>query len=84
MKSPEFSRRNDPVAGALWMLASCALIAGVATLGRYATTSGVPPLQVMLHTVPIRFAEWQWIALFSLPILIVPEVLKVSFGQRTK
>ncbi len=29
------------------MLVSCALIAGVATLGRYATTAGVPPLQVV-------------------------------------
>jgi len=44
-------RRNDPLAGALWMLASCALIAGVATLGRYATTAGVPPLQVVFLRV---------------------------------
>ncbi len=40
-------RRNDPIAGALWMLVSCALIAGVAALGRYATTAGVPPMQVV-------------------------------------
>jgi len=30
---------------------SCALIAGVATLGRYATTNGVPPLQVVFLRV---------------------------------
>jgi len=40
-------RRNDPVAGALWMLLSCALIAGVATIGRHVTTAGVPPMQVV-------------------------------------
>lgn len=55
--SPEIARqtrpkrRNDPLAGALWMLVSCALIAGVATLGRYATTAGVPPLQVVFLRV---------------------------------
>ncbi|MFK7938776.1 MAG: cation-translocating P-type ATPase [Roseovarius sp.] len=42
------------------------------------------PLQIMLHTVPIGLAEWQWIALFSLPILIVPEGLKIIYAQRTK
>ncbi len=40
-------KRNDPLAGALWMLVSCALIAAVATLGRYVTTEGVPPMQVV-------------------------------------
>ena len=47
MSAPASSRRNDPVAGVMWMLISCALIAGVAALGRYATTAGVPPLQVV-------------------------------------
>lgn len=40
------------------------------------------PLQVMLHTVPIGLDEWQWIALFSLPILIVPEALKAILSAR--
>lgn len=44
---PQKARRNDPIAGALWMLLSCALIAGVATLARYATISGVPPMQAV-------------------------------------
>lgn len=35
-----------------------------------------PPLQTMLRTVPIGIEEWQMIALFALPIIIVPEVLK--------
>ena len=33
------------------MVVSCALIAGVAALGRYATTAGVPPMQVVFLRV---------------------------------
>ncbi|WP_227269497.1 cation-translocating P-type ATPase [Roseobacter weihaiensis] len=44
-----------------------------------------PPLQAMLRTVPIGPAEWLWIAIFTIPILIVPEVLKALalWHQRT-
>ncbi|MHA6323644.1 cation-translocating P-type ATPase [Roseivivax sp. CAU 1753] len=35
-----------------------------------------PPLQVLLRTVPIGSSEWIWIGLFTLPIVIVPEILK--------
>ncbi len=45
MSLSQTPRRHDPLAGVLWMLLSCALIAGVATLARYVTTAGVPPLQ---------------------------------------
>jgi drug/metabolite transporter (DMT)-like permease len=40
-------RRGDAVAGVLWMLLSCALLSGVAALGRYAVLAGMPPLQVV-------------------------------------
>ncbi len=40
-------RRNDPVTGAVWMIVSCAFIAGIAVLGRYATMAGMPPMQVV-------------------------------------
>ena len=45
-----------------------------------------PPLQAMLHTVAIGIAEWQVIALFALPILVVPEAIKIthSLVQRTE
>jgi Ca2+-transporting ATPase len=44
-----------------------------------------PPLQVLLHTVPIGVDEWTLIGIFALPILVVPELLKaVSLNlQRT-
>ena len=44
---PSALARNDPVAGVLWMLVSCALISGVAALARYTTLAGVPPMQVV-------------------------------------
>ena len=40
-------RRSDAVTGVLWMLLSCALLSGVAAMGRYAVLAGVPPFQVV-------------------------------------
>jgi Ca2+-transporting ATPase len=41
------------------------------------------PLQTLLRTVPIGLSEWYWIGLFALPILIIPELLKI-LSQREK
>lgn len=41
------ARPRDALAGVLWMLLSCALLAGVAALGRYAALAGIPPFQVV-------------------------------------
>nr|WP_254899089.1 cation-transporting P-type ATPase [Thalassococcus arenae] len=35
-----------------------------------------PPLQLLLHTVPIGPEAWLLIAAFALPLLVVPEVVK--------
>ncbi len=40
-------RRRSAVAGVLWMLLSCAILAGVAAIGRYAALAGMPPFQVV-------------------------------------
>lgn len=55
------------------------------TLGAQVAAIYWAPLQTMLRTVPIRFEEWQLIACFALPIIIVPEVLKALIPrvQRT-
>lgn len=45
------TRRQNPVAALLWMLVSCALLAGVAALGRYAALSGLPPPQIVFLRV---------------------------------
>ncbi|MEM9636845.1 MAG: HAD-IC family P-type ATPase, partial [Pseudomonadota bacterium] len=67
-----------------WFSNPFLLIALAATLGMQMLAVYWPPLQAMLKTVPIGGAEWQWIALFALPILIVPELLKsiTAAGRR--
>jgi len=54
-----------------FLLAALAVTLGAQILAVY-----WPPLQVLLRTVPIGAAEWQYIALFTLPILILPELMK--------
>lgn len=51
MSISQATRRNDPVAGVVWMVISCALIAGVAALARYVTINGVPPMQAVFLRV---------------------------------
>lgn len=41
------ARRQNAAAGIAWMLLSCALLAGVAALGRYAVLAGIPPFEVV-------------------------------------
>ena len=38
---------RGPLAGVVWMLVSCALLAGVAAIGRYVSLAGVPTFQVV-------------------------------------
>lgn len=52
MNEPEpVSKRHDPLACAIWMILSCAILAVLAIIGRYVTTSGVPPFQVVFLRV---------------------------------
>ena len=43
--------RQNAVAGILWMLVSCALLATVAALGRYAALEGISPFQIVFLRV---------------------------------
>lgn len=52
---PPATARHEPFACAFWMIVSCVLLAGLATLGRYLTTAGVPPLQVVFLRVLFAF-----------------------------
>ncbi len=45
------TRRQNPIAGIAWMLLSCALLAGVAALARYAALTGVPSQQIVFMRV---------------------------------
>lgn len=48
--------RNDPLACAFWMILSCALLAGLATIGRYLAIAGVPPFQIVFLRVVFALA----------------------------
>lgn len=54
-----------------FLLAALAITLGAQVLAVY-----WPPLQVLLHTVPIGVDEWLLIGAFALPIIVVPEMLK--------
>ncbi|MGB3245064.1 MAG: cation-transporting P-type ATPase [Sulfitobacter sp.] len=59
-----------------WLSNPFLLIALTVTIGAQLLAIYWPPLQVLLHTVPIGVDEWMWIGIFALPILVVPEVFK--------
>lgn len=44
-------RRHEPLTCAIWMILSCALLAGLGVVGRHVVTSGVPPFQVVFLRV---------------------------------
>ncbi|HUS53314.1 MAG TPA: DMT family transporter [Thermohalobaculum sp.] len=66
-------RRSDAVAGVLWMMLSCALLSGVAAMGRYAVLSGVPTYQVV-------FLRLLFAAIALSPVLVWrgPSMLQTS------
>jgi Ca2+-transporting ATPase len=68
-----------------WLSNPFLLLALAATLSAQLLAVYWSPLQTLLHTTAIGVPEWQWIGLFALPIMIVPEVFKAvrAWGQRT-
>ncbi len=60
-----------------WFSNPFLLAALTLTLGAQLLAVYWPPLQVLLRTVPIGAGEWALIALFVLPILIVPDLIKL-------
>ncbi|WP_432817127.1 cation-translocating P-type ATPase [Sulfitobacter sp. JB4-11] len=59
-----------------WFSNPFLLVALGVTLGAQVLAVYWPPLQAMLHTVPMGWSEWQVVVLFALPILILPELVK--------
>lgn len=47
LNSGRAGRRNQPLAGALWVVAAMAFLAALITLGRFASKAGLDPLQVV-------------------------------------
>ncbi len=58
------------------------LLALVTTLGAQVAAVYWPPLQTLLKTTGLGIAEWQMIGLFTLPLIIVPELIKTILIRR--
>lgn len=52
------------------------------TLGAQVAAVYWAPLQTLLQTTGLGWAEWQMIALFTLPLIIVPELIKTILFKR--
>ena len=60
-----------------WLSNRVLIIALVVTLGLQVAAVNFGPLQLMLHTAPLGWDEWQTIGLLALPLIIVPEIVKM-------
>jgi Ca2+-transporting ATPase len=58
------------------------LLALATTLGAQAAAVYWPPLQTLLQTTGLGVAEWQMIGLFTLPLIILPELFKMILMRR--
>ena len=59
-----------------WRSNPWVLWAWIGTVGLQVCAVYVPFLQQMLHTVPLGIEDWGLIALFALPVVVVPELWK--------
>ena len=59
-----------------WFSNRLLIAALVAMIGAQLAAIYWPPLQVLLKTAPLGWAEWRMIALAALPLLVVPEIVK--------
>ena len=59
-----------------WFSNRLLIAALVAMIGAQLAAIYWPPMQLLLKTAPLGWAEWQTIALAALPLLVVPEILK--------
>jgi Ca2+-transporting ATPase len=60
-----------------WVIA-----AWLGTMGLQVAAVYVPFLQNALHTVPLELSDWGSIALFALPVLLVPEIWKWQVSRK--
>lgn len=47
------------------------------TLGLQVLAVYLPFFQTILHTVPLGLTDWLWIGAFALPLIVVPELVKL-------
>lgn len=54
-----------------WLLLAVGSMVALQALAVY-----LPPLQAVLHTVPLTARDWGWILLAASPVFVVPELAK--------
>jgi Ca2+-transporting ATPase len=71
-----FRALHSPIHAIGWLTNPWLLLAIAGTLGVQVAAVYWPPLQGMLHTVPLTAGDWLLLVLVAAPIFIVPEVVK--------
>ena len=77
-----FRSLRAPCSSIGWASNPFLLLALMATLGAQVAAVYWVPLQTLLHTTGLGLAEWQMIGLFTLPLIIVPELVKFILMQK--
>lgn len=72
-----FRSLKTPVSHIGWASNPSLLIALALTLGLQVAAVYLPFFQTILHTVPLDLSHWLWICGFALPLIVVPEIVKL-------
>jgi Ca2+-transporting ATPase len=72
-----FRARYTPLHKIGWLSNPWVLLAWAATMLLQLAAIYLPILQGALHTVPLRIVDWLLIAAIALPVLIIPELIKI-------
>ena len=65
-----------------WFSNPLLLLALVSMLSAQAAAVYWPPMQALLHTVALGWDQWQLILALALPLVILPELVKLVLGWR--
>ena len=77
-----FRSLRSPCSRIGWASNPFLLLALAVTLSAQVAAVYWPPLQTLLHTTGLSLAEWQMIGLFTLPLIIMPELVKMILIRR--
>jgi Ca2+-transporting ATPase len=72
-----FRSLKSPVSRIGWASNPVLLLALILTLGLQVAAVYLPFFQTILHTVPLDGSNWLWIVGFALPLVVLPEVVKL-------
>ncbi|KNG91864.1 cation-translocating P-type ATPase [Pseudaestuariivita atlantica] len=79
-----FRSLTSPVIRIGWTSNPLLLLALTLTLGLQVAAVYLPFFQTILHTVPLSASNWLWIIGLALPLIIVPELVKLARVGRQK